>query len=237
MFYSIKDRKGKISAVVKDILILDIGTSVHTQYDSNDVNRYIAAFIADNELEGSSIGLIHSHHRMGAFFSGEDMQTLASEGKEKNWFLSLVVDSSHTYEARITRKVVYNGTLKGSYTDPDGNTIYTGEKKFTSTQIETYSLDVKYPKSFLKFPESPLSTAREISRRKAPCMTANRDWLSEHRDYESIIPYQPSAYMKSTGISRGITQRASCQSNDIDTGVCKVLSGFLRLDDIDSIVS
>lgn len=43
--------------------------------------------------------------------------------------------------------------------------------------------------------------------------------------------------MKSTGISRGITQRASCQSNDIDTGVCKVLSGFLRLDNIDSIVS
>lgn len=40
-----------------------------------------------------------------AFFSGQDLKTLQSEGSDTNCFVSLIVDTKGTYQAAITRKV------------------------------------------------------------------------------------------------------------------------------------
>lgn len=48
---------------------------------------------------------ILSHHSMGAFISGTDANTLASEGDDTNCFVSLVVDTKGTYVAAVTRKI------------------------------------------------------------------------------------------------------------------------------------
>lgn len=40
-----------------------------------------------------------------AFFSGQDIATLRSEGNERNCFVSLIVDTRGTYQAAITRKL------------------------------------------------------------------------------------------------------------------------------------
>lgn len=46
-----------------------------------------------------------SHHKLGAFLSGQDMKMVQQEGEDTNCFVSLVVDTKGTYVAIITRKV------------------------------------------------------------------------------------------------------------------------------------
>lgn len=89
--------------ICQDVLIMDIGQGAHTQFDTE---RLIADYMADKpELLDCYNGLIHSHHMMGAFFSGEDTGTLHQEGINRNNFVSLVVDTRGTYVAAITRRV------------------------------------------------------------------------------------------------------------------------------------
>lgn len=82
---------------------MDIGEGAHTQFTTE---RMIADYMADKpELLDCYNGLIHSHHAMGAFFSGEDTGTLHQEGINRNNFVSLVVDTRGTYVAAITRRI------------------------------------------------------------------------------------------------------------------------------------
>lgn len=102
----------------QDIFPMDLGTSGWTEFHmSEDVSSYMADHI---ELFECQTGLVHSHHSMGAFFSGQDNLMLQQEGNDTNCFLSLVVDTRGTYVARITRHVsckseVTVRTLNSSY--------------------------------------------------------------------------------------------------------------------------
>lgn len=87
----------------KDIFPMDLGTGTFTSFKLDEsVGGYIAMNI---DLFTCETGLIHSHHHMGAFFSGTDTATLRSEGNDTNCFVSLIVDTKGTYQAAITRKV------------------------------------------------------------------------------------------------------------------------------------
>lgn len=87
----------------EDIFPMDLGTAGWTEFR---MTPDITAYIADNiDLFGCEIGILHSHHTMGAFFSGQDISTLHSEGNDTNCFVSLIVDTRGTYQAAITRKV------------------------------------------------------------------------------------------------------------------------------------
>ena len=88
----------------KDIYIMDIGNQTYTEFDMNpDVISYMTAH---QELLDCQIGLIHSHAGMSTFFSGTDQQTLKEEGKDRNNFVSLIVNNAGNYTAAITRRVV-----------------------------------------------------------------------------------------------------------------------------------
>ena len=87
----------------KDIYPMDLGTSGWTEFK---MSEDVAAYIANNvELFDCDTALCHSHHSLGAFFSGQDNKMLQQEGNDTNCFVSLVVDTKGEYVARITRKI------------------------------------------------------------------------------------------------------------------------------------
>lgn len=86
-----------------DIYIMDIGTQTYTEFDMNpDVIAYMTEH---TELLDCQMGLIHSHNNMSTFFSGTDTATLKEEGRDRNNFVSLIVNNAGTYTAAITRRI------------------------------------------------------------------------------------------------------------------------------------
>lgn len=93
-----------LTITCRDIFPMDLGTAGWTEFHmSEDVTSYMAQNI---ELFDCETGLVHSHHTLGAFFSGQDNLMLQQEGNDTNCFVSLVVDTRGSYVARITRRVV-----------------------------------------------------------------------------------------------------------------------------------
>ena len=87
----------------EDIYPMDLGTEGWTEFK---MSEEVAAYMADNiELFDCESGLVHSHHVLGAFMSGQDMKMVQQEGEDTNCFVSLVVDTRGQYVAIITRKV------------------------------------------------------------------------------------------------------------------------------------
>ncbi len=88
---------------------------------------------------------ITSHHKLGAFFSGQDEKMLQQEGNDTNCFVSLVVDTRGQYVARITRKVVrkekvVRTSLGETYEFfGEGTKTLTEEGLSTVTNVEDYS--------------------------------------------------------------------------------------------------
>jgi len=103
---------------VKHIFLMDIGSAAFTEYetDGDIVDLY------DN-VEGAmemKIGHVHSHHDMSAFFSGTDTDELMVNVDKHNYYLSLIVNFSGNYVAKVAflseRKLV----SQMHYTDDHG---------------------------------------------------------------------------------------------------------------------
>lgn len=98
-----------------DIFPMADGSSGWTEFNMNaDVAGYMAEHI---ELFDCELGLVHSHHTMGAFFSSQDIHTLNDQGNDKNCFVSLIVDTRGTYVAAITRKVTTKNEITTEETE------------------------------------------------------------------------------------------------------------------------
>lgn len=132
-----------------DFLLQDIGVSGYTEFNqSPDVIGYM---VDHPELLGEDVyqGLMHSHHTMGAFFSGTDLATLREEGSDRIHFVSLIIDTKGTYKAAITRVVSEEMTATGYVKYP----TYNGKESigqpvsysFTKKKLEYFMLDVERP--------------------------------------------------------------------------------------------
>lgn len=132
-----------------DFLLQDIGVSGYTEFNqSPDVIGYM---VDHPELLGEDVyqGLMHSHHTMGAFFSGTDLSTLREEGSDRIHFVSLIIDTKGTYKAAITRVVSEEMTATGYVKYP----TYNGKESigqpvsysFTRKKLEYFMLDVERP--------------------------------------------------------------------------------------------
>lgn len=87
--------------IAEDVYLMDIGSGAYTEFKTNfDVFQYQV----NNGLLECHTGLIHSHNRMAAFFSGQDVFTLGDNAPDMNRFFSLIVNNEGTYKAAITRK-------------------------------------------------------------------------------------------------------------------------------------
>lgn len=122
---------------------MDIGSSGYTEFDMSP--EVIGYMTEHPELLDMQMALIHSHNTMSTFFSGTDISTLKEEGRDRNHFLSLIVNNAGTYTAAITRKVKSINTIQKVYEYHSFNDeIVTGTSEHTEETevIEYYMLDI-----------------------------------------------------------------------------------------------
>ena len=157
LFYTVEGEfNNNLIIKIKDILPQNIGNSVTTEIDSDDIN--VPCYMVENGLTNCLQGLIHSHHSMTTFFSGTDQATLLEEGKDRIHFVSLIINNDNSYSAAITVKVEVESIISQvintnySYNTFNSNTI-TGNSKVEkedinkSIQIQYIDLDIEFEDS------------------------------------------------------------------------------------------
>lgn len=149
-----------------DIYIMDIGTQAYTEFD---MNPDVIAYMCENpELLDCQMGLIHSHNNMSTFFSGTDTATLKKEGRDRNNFVSLIVNNAGTYTAAITRRVK-SKQVKESVSYEffgDGEKQDTKEYVSDADEIEWFYLKIEKGGENYSFPDMA-ARLEEIKQAKA----------------------------------------------------------------------
>ena len=149
-----------------DIYIMDIGTQAYTEFDMNpDVIAYMTEH---SELLDCQLGLIHSHAGMQTFFSGTDTATLKEEGRDRNNFVSLIVNNAGTYTAAITRRIK-SKQVKESVSYEffgDGEKHDTKEYVSSADEIEWFYLKIEKEGENYSFPDMA-ARLEEIKQAKA----------------------------------------------------------------------
>lgn len=149
-----------------DIYIMDIGTQAYTEFD---MNPDVIAYMCENpELLDCQMGLIHSHNNMSTFFSGTDTATLKEEGRDRNNFVSLIVNNAGTYTAAITRRVK-SKQVKESVSYEffgDGEKHDTKEYVSSADEIEWFYLKIEKEGENYSFPDMA-ARLEEIKQAKA----------------------------------------------------------------------
>jgi proteasome lid subunit RPN8/RPN11 len=118
----------------KDICVLDIGSAAFTSFTQD---QRVISYMVEHDLLDCQMGLIHSHNLMATFFSGTDCSTLLEEGRDRNNFVSLIVNNQGVYSAAITRKVL---TKNVCYTFFDQEPIEASTQK---EEIQAFYLNIK----------------------------------------------------------------------------------------------
>lgn len=149
-----------------DIYIMDIGTQAYTEFD---MNPDVIVYMCENpELLDCQMGLIHSHNNMSTFFSGTDTATLKEEGRDRNNFVSLIVNNAGTYTAAITRRVK-SKQVKESVSYEffgDGEKHDTKEYVSSADEIEWFYLKIEKEGENYSFPDMA-ARLEEIKQAKA----------------------------------------------------------------------
>ena len=149
-----------------DIYIMDIGTQAYTEFD---INPDVIAYMCENpELLDCQMGLIHSHNNMSTFFSGTDTATLKEEGRDRNNFVSLIVNNAGSYTAAITRRIK-SKQVKESVSYEffgDGEKHDTKEYVSDADEIEWFYLKIEKEDENYSFPDMA-ARLEEIKQAKA----------------------------------------------------------------------
>ena len=149
-----------------DIYIMDIGTQAYTEFD---MNPDVIAYMTENpELLDCQLGLIHSHNNMSTFFSGTDTATLKEEGRDRNNFVSLIVNNAGSYTAAITRRIKSKQVIESvSYEFfGDGEKQDTKEYVSDTNEIEWFYLKIEKEGENYSFPDMA-ARLEEIKQAKA----------------------------------------------------------------------
>ena len=148
-----------------DIYIMDIGTQTYTEFD---MNPDVIAYMTENpELLDCQMGLIHSHNNMASFFSGTDTATLREEGRDRNNFVSLIVNNAGTYTAAITRRVKSKQVKEAVSYEFFGEGEKQDIKEYVSNvdEIEYFYLKIEKENENYSFPDMA-ARLEEIKRTK-----------------------------------------------------------------------
>ena len=149
-----------------DIYIMDIGTQAYTEFD---MNPDVISYMCENpELLDCQMGLIHSHNNMSTFFSGTDTATLKEEGRDRNNFVSLIVNNAGSYTAAITRRIKSKQVMESvSYEFfGDGEKQDTKEYVSDADEIEWFYLKIEKEGENYSFPDMA-ARLEEIKQAKA----------------------------------------------------------------------
>ena len=149
-----------------DIYIMDIGTQAYTEFD---MNPDVIAYMTNNpELLDCQMGLIHSHNNMSTFFSGTDTATLKEEGRDRNNFVSLIVNNAGSYTAAITRRIKSKQVMESVSYEFFGDGEKQDTKKYVSDadEIEWFYLKIEKEGENYSFPDMA-ARLEEIKKAKA----------------------------------------------------------------------
>ena len=149
-----------------DIYIMDIGTQAYTEFDMNpDVIAYMTEH---SELLDCQMGLIHSHNNMSTFFSGTDTATLKEEGRDRNNFVSLIVNNAGSYTAAITRRIKSKQVKESVSYEFFGDGEKQDTKEYVSDvdEIEWFYLKIEKEGENYSFPDMA-ARLEEIKQAKA----------------------------------------------------------------------
>lgn len=136
-----------------DIYIMDIGTQAYTEFD---MNPDVISYMCENpELLDCQMGLIHSHNNMSTFFSGTDTATLKEEGRDRNNFVSLIVNNAGSYTAAITRRIKSKQVKESVSYEFFGDGEKQGTKEYVSDadEIEWFYLKIEKEGENYSFPD------------------------------------------------------------------------------------
>lgn len=149
-----------------DIYIMDIGTQAYTEFD---MNPDVIAYMTENpKLLDCQMGLIHSHNNMSTFFSGTDIATLKEEGRDRNNFVSLIVNNAGSYTAAITRRIKSKQVMESVSYEFFGDGEKQDTKKYVSDadEIEWFYLKIEKEGENYSFPDMA-ARLEEIKQAKA----------------------------------------------------------------------
>jgi len=82
------------------LFLMDIGTAGHTEA-TMDAEEVLNMYDQIPDCMNLKQGLIHTHHNMAAFFSGEDWDELQINTPVHHYYLSLIVNHAGTYVAKV----------------------------------------------------------------------------------------------------------------------------------------
>lgn len=91
--------------------LMNVHSAGYTEYDYTPEN-FMDVFDTYPDLLGKKIGHLHTHHSMDTFFSGTDTSELHSNSNNYNYYLSLIVNFSGKYTAKIGIKGKYKKEYK-----------------------------------------------------------------------------------------------------------------------------
>ena len=149
-----------------DIYIMDIGTQAYTEFD---MNPDVIAYMCEHpELLDCQMGLIHSHNNMSTFFSSTDTATLKEEGRDRNNFVSLIVNNAGSYTAAITRRIKSKKIIESTSYEFFGDGERQDTKNYVSNadEIEWFYLKIEKEGETFDFPDLA-SRLEEIKQAKA----------------------------------------------------------------------
>lgn len=126
------------SVVIKahKMFAMDIGTSAHTTAKL-DAEAVLDIYDRVPDIMELKQGLIHTHHNMDTFFSGEDWSELNDNTPNHNYYLSLIVNFKGVYQAKIA--LMADLSTAFNYVDCDDSPIHSKSEKKV---LMTFSMDI-----------------------------------------------------------------------------------------------
>lgn len=122
----------------KRVFLMDIGSAAYTEYSPDE--DVIDLYDQMPEAMEMKTGHIHTHHDMTTFFSGTDMGELHDNVDKYNYYLSLIVNFSGNYTAKVVFLSDVTSSKRMSYKDESGTlknfTIKESSKAMVSIDME-----------------------------------------------------------------------------------------------------
>jgi hypothetical protein len=129
------------------LFLMDIGRETYTDADF-DADNVVDMYEAKGDDVAMKTGLIHTHHNMTTFFSGTDMAELHDNTHLHNYYLSLIVNFSGVYAAKVAFIVKKHLTYKNAE-DVEVTTVAEELLAMIDLNIEKEEEEMALPETFL----------------------------------------------------------------------------------------
>jgi hypothetical protein len=145
LFYDVK--KGNVSnpknfeLEAKYIYLMDVGSASYTEYEPD--SDLIDVYDKFEEAINWKTGHVHTHHGMGAFFSGTDTDELKENVDKYNYYLSLIVNFDGKYCAKVAFLSDVNIESGMNYSDESGKK-HVFKIKEKETRMVVINMDILY---------------------------------------------------------------------------------------------